>query len=335
MAASPLFAFVTSQKKLLWKSLYSNQSELYFAFGFLGILFALLFPISALFLDLFLTFSLGIALIILVQVLFMEKMSEFTAFPTTLLIVTMMRLSLNVASARLVLSQGHEGVHAAGEVIRAFGALLMGDNYAIGFVVFLILMVINFMVITKGSGRIAEVAARFNLDALPGKQMAVDAELASGFLTQEQAKRRRQEIQEETHFYGAMDGASKFVRGDAIAGIVILFLNLVGGLLIGVLQHSMPFSVALKTYAFLTIGDGLVTQIPALHTHVYSGLASRGSTFPFFAFFWLDRLWIFCLAAKTRRTNFFSRNTGCSKTIIHRASQALVLSRYSQPSSCP
>ncbi|HVI26051.1 MAG TPA: flagellar biosynthesis protein FlhA [Xanthomonadaceae bacterium] len=221
-------------------------------------------PLAPLVLDAMFTLNIALSLVVLLAVVYVRRPLEFSVFPSVLLMVTLLRLALNVASTRVVLLHGHEGPGAAGKVIESFGHFVIGGNYAVGFVVFAILTVINFVVITKGSGRISEVSARFILDALPGKQMAIDADLNAGLLTREEAKARREEVREEADFYGAMDGASKFVRGDAIAGLLILAINLVGGLLIGVLQHDLPFGEAAKIYSLLTIGDGLVAQLPAL-----------------------------------------------------------------------
>jgi flagellar biosynthesis protein FlhA len=221
-------------------------------------------PLAPLVLDLLFTFNIALSIVILLAVIYVLRPLEFSAFPTVLLLVTLMRLGLNVASTRVVLLHGHEGAASAGQVIEAFGHFVVGGNYAIGFIVFIILTLINFMVVTKGAERVAEVTARFTLDALPGKQMAIDADLNAGILTRDEARARREEVREEADFYGSMDGASKFIRGDAIAGILILFINIVGGLFIGMLQHGLPASEALKNYTLLTIGDGLVAQIPSL-----------------------------------------------------------------------
>ncbi|MGL5719373.1 MAG: flagellar biosynthesis protein FlhA [Alphaproteobacteria bacterium] len=249
-----------------------QRGEVALALGLIAVLVVLVLPLPRAFLDMSLAISLAFSVLILMTVLFIEKPLDFNSFPTVLLVATMMRLSLNVASTRLILSGGHEGLHAAGEVIRAFGYFVMGGNFVIGMIVFGILVIINFIVITKGSGRIAEVAARFSLDALPGKQMAVDADLTAGAIDQSEAKRRREIIQNETNFYGAMDGAAKFVRGDAIAGLMITFINIIGGIIIGVVQKGLTFSEAAHTYTFLTVGDGLVTQIPALIVSVAAGM---------------------------------------------------------------
>ena len=221
-------------------------------------------PLPPLLLDLFFTFNITLSLIIILAVIYVPRPLDFAVFPTVLLGVTLLRLALNVASTRVVLLNGHTGGDAAGRVIEAFGEFVVGGNYAVGIVVFSILIVINFVVVTKGAGRVSEVAARFTLDAMPGKQMAIDADLNAGLLTQEQAVARRTEVSEEADFYGAMDGASKFVRGDAIAGILVVFINVIGGLVIGTLDHAMSFAEAGRVYILLTIGDGLVAQIPAL-----------------------------------------------------------------------
>lgn len=224
----------------------------------------LILPLPPFVLDLFFTFNIAFSLIILLVVIYTLKPLEFASFPTVILVATLLRLSLNVASTRVVLIRGHEGGDAAGKVIEAFGSFVIGGNFAVGIVVFAILVVINFMVVTKGAGRVAEVSARFTLDAMPGKQMAIDADLNSGLINQDEARARREEVAAEADFYGSMDGASKFVRGDAVAGIIILFVNMIGGLAIGVGQHGMSFADAANVYVLLTIGDGLVAQIPSL-----------------------------------------------------------------------
>ncbi len=221
-------------------------------------------PMPPLLLDLFFTFNIALSLVVLMAAIYALRPLDFSAFPTILLVATLLRLALNIASTRIVLLEGHSGTAAAGDVIEAFGSFVVGGNYAVGLVVFAILVIINFVVVTKGAGRVSEVTARFTLDAMPGKQMAVDADLNAGILTQEQAKQRREEITREADFYGAMDGASKFVRGDAIAGILILFINIIGGLAIGVGQHGLSFGSAVENYTLLAIGDGLVAQIPSL-----------------------------------------------------------------------
>jgi flagellar biosynthesis protein FlhA len=228
------------------------------------ILAMMVLPLPAFLLDVFFTFNISLSIMILLAVIYVRRALEFAAFPTVLLGATLLRLGLNVASTRIVLMNGHTGAHAAGHVIAAFGQFVVGGDYAVGMVVFIVLVIINFVVITKGAGRISEVSARFTLDAMPGRQMAIDADLNAGIITQAEAIVRRQEGREEADFYGAMDGASKFVRGDAIAGILIVFINLFGGTIIGAAQHGMSLAEAGRTYALLTIGDGLVAQIPAL-----------------------------------------------------------------------
>ena len=232
--------------------------------GMLGILAMMILPLPAFMLDVLFTFNIALSLVIVMAVFQVRKPLEFAIFPTVLLLVTILRLALNVASTRVVLMHGHEGQHAAGKVIAAFGEFVIGGNYAVGAVVFIILTIINFVVVTKGAGRVSEVSARFALDAMPGKQMAIDADLNAGIITQDQARERRAEVRAESDFYGSMDGASKFVRGDAVAGILIMVINIIGGLLIGTMMHDMPAGEATKTYTLLTIGDGLVAQIPGL-----------------------------------------------------------------------
>lgn len=232
--------------------------------GVLAVLAMVVLPLPPLALDVLFTFNIALSIVIVMAVFYVARPIEFGVFPTLLLIATLLRLALNVASTRVVLLNGHQGPHAAGKVIESFGEFVIGGNFAVGVVVFIILTIINFVVVTKGSGRVSEVSARFTLDAMPGKQMAIDADLNAGLITQEEARQRRAEIRAESDFYGSMDGASKFVRGDAIAGILILFINIIGGLIIGMGAHDLPFSEAGRTYTLLTIGDGLVTQIPAL-----------------------------------------------------------------------
>ncbi len=251
---------------------FAKRGDLMMAIGVMTILVVLIMPLSPLALDMFLAVSITISVLILMTALFIQSPLEFSAFPTVLLIATMLRLALNLASTRLILSHGHEGTAAAGHVIEAFGHFVMGGNFVIGIIVFTILIIVNFVVITKGSGRIAEVAARFHLDAMPGKQMAIDADLSAGLIDEAQAKKRRQELEDESGFFGAMDGASKFVRGDAIAGLLIVFINVIAGIIIGVAQQGMPFMEAAKTYTLLTVGDGLVTQVPALIVSTAAGL---------------------------------------------------------------
>ncbi len=228
------------------------------------VLAMMVLPLPPFLLDVFFTFNISLSLVILLAVIYVRRALEFATFPTVLLGATLLRLGLNVASTRIVLMNGHTGAHAAGNVIAAFGQFVVGGDYAVGLVVFIVLVIINFVVITKGAGRISEVSARFTLDAMPGRQMAIDADMNAGIITQAEAVVRRQEIREEADFYGAMDGASKFVRGDAVAGILIVFINLFGGTVIGATQHGLSLADAGKTYALLTIGDGLVAQIPAL-----------------------------------------------------------------------
>ncbi|VEG90664.1 flagellar biosynthesis protein FlhA [Legionella spiritensis] len=224
----------------------------------------MILPLPAFFLDILFTFNIAFSLVVLLAVIYSNRPLEFAVFPTVILIATLLRLALNVASTRVVLLKGQTGTDAAGQVIKSFGEVVIGGNYAVGLVVFIILVVINFVVVTKGAGRVSEVSARFTLDSLPGKQMAIDADLNAGLINQEQAIQRRAEVAQEADFYGSMDGASKFVRGDAIAGILILFINVIGGLAIGVLQHDMALTDALHNYILLTIGDGLVAQVPSL-----------------------------------------------------------------------
>jgi len=221
-------------------------------------------PMPALMLDILFTFNIALSLLVLLVSVYTRRPLDFAAFPTVLLVATLLRLALNVASTRVVLLEGHNGPDAAGHVIEAFGSVVIGGNYAVGLIVFAILMIINFVVVTKGAGRISEVSARFTLDAMPGKQMAIDADLNAGLINQDEAKRRRADVTSEADFYGSMDGASKFVKGDAVAGILILFINIIGGFIIGIVQHGLSFSEATEIYTLLTIGDGLVAQIPSL-----------------------------------------------------------------------
>ncbi|NTV94631.1 MAG: flagellar biosynthesis protein FlhA [Thiobacillus sp.] len=238
----------------------------------IAILAMMILPLPPFALDMLFTFNIALSMIVLLISLYTLKPLEFSVFPTVLLMTTLLRLSLNVASTRIVLLEGHTGPDAAGKVIEAFGHFLVGGNYAVGLIVFIILVLINFMVITKGAGRIAEVSARFTLDAMPGKQMAIDADLNAGLIGEDEARRRRTEIAEEADFYGSMDGASKFVRGDAVAGIMIMLINVVGGLIVGVVQHDMSFADAASRYTLLTIGDGLVAQVPALVISTAAGM---------------------------------------------------------------
>lgn len=248
------------------------RADILFAIGIILIIMFMLVPMPAFLLDLGLSISIMFSVMILMTTLFIQKPLEFSSFPTVLLVATSLRLGLNVASTRLVLSHGHEGTDAAGQIIQAFGTFIIGDDYVIGGIVFAILVIVNFVVITKGSGRIAEVAARFTLDAMPGKQMAIDADLSAGLITEDEAKTRRKNLEQESTFYGAMDGAAKFVRGDAIAGLLITFVNLIGGIIIGTVSKGMSLGDAAATFSVLTIGDGLVSQVPALIVSVAAGL---------------------------------------------------------------
>ena len=247
------------------------RGEVGMAVGVIGVIMLLILPVPKMLLDLLLAISLVSSVLILMTAVMMKRPLDFAIFPTVLLVSTLYRLGLNLASTRLILSNGQEGHDSAGKIIQAFGELMMGGNFIIGVIIFAILLVVNFVVITKGATRIAEVSARFTLDSMPGKQMAIDADLSSGLINEEQAKLRRKELEQESTFFGAMDGASKFVRGDAVAGLIITFINVIGGLLIGVLQHGMPVGEAANTYIQLTVGDGLVTQIPAIIVSVAAG----------------------------------------------------------------
>ena len=249
-----------------------GKAELGAPFVIIMILAMVMLPLPTFLLDIFFTFNISFSLIILLVVVYTLRPLDFASFPTVILLATLLRLALNVASTRVVLLEGHNGGDAAGKVIEAFGAFVIGGNFAVGLVVFTILVIVNFVVVTKGAGRVAEVGARFTLDAMPGKQMAIDADLNSGLITQDQARERRAEVAMEADFYGSMDGASKFVRGDAIAGIIILFVNIIGGLSIGMLQHGLTFADAGEKYVLLTIGDGLVAQIPSLLLSTASAL---------------------------------------------------------------
>ncbi|WP_138379776.1 flagellar biosynthesis protein FlhA [Luteithermobacter gelatinilyticus] len=250
----------------------SQRSDIMMALGVVGILVVLFLPMPPWLLDICLALSITFAVMILMTCLFIEKPLDLNAFPTILLVSTMLRLALNVASTRLILSNGHTGPSAAGHVIEAFGSFVMGGNFVIGIIVFAVLLIVNFMVITKGSGRIAEVAARFSLDAMPGKQMAIDADLSSGLINEDEARRRRRELEDESTFFGSMDGAAKYVRGDAVAGLLITFINIIAGMIVGVAQNGMSFADAANTYTLLTVGDGLVSQIPALIVSTAAGL---------------------------------------------------------------
>ncbi|MDP2410941.1 MAG: flagellar biosynthesis protein FlhA [Pseudolabrys sp.] len=252
--------------------IFLRRGDIALAVGVLTILVILILPLPPVLLDLALAISIIFSVLILMTALFIHTPLEFSAFPTVLLISTMMRLALNLASTRLILSHGHEGPQAAGHVIAAFGNFVMGGNFVIGIIVFAILVIVNFVVITKGSGRIAEVAARFHLDAMPGKQMAIDADMSAGLIDEKEARRRRKTLEDEGGFFGAMDGASKFVRGDAIAGLLVVFINVIGGMIIGMAQQGMGFADAAQAYTLLTVGDGLVTQVPALIVSTAAGL---------------------------------------------------------------
>ena len=247
------------------------RGEVAMAIGVIGVILLLILPIPAFLMDVLLALSLVSSVLILMTAVMMKKPLDFAIFPTVLLVTTLFRLGLNLASTRLVLSHGHEGTGGAGQVIEAFGALMMGGSFIIGIIIFAIILVVNFVVITKGSTRIAEVSARFTLDSMPGKQMAIDADLSSGLIDEDTAKRRRKELEQESTFFGAMDGASKFVRGDAVAGLIIVFINAIGGILIGTLQHGMSMGDAANSYVALTIGDGLVTQVPAIIISIAAG----------------------------------------------------------------
>src|SRR5579871_2741910 len=249
-----------------------RRGDLALAIAVMAILVVLILPLPPILLDLSLALSIIFSVLILMTALFIHAPLEFSAFPTVLLIATMLRLALNLASTRLILANGHSGTAAAGHVIEAFGNFVMGGNFVIGIIVFSILVIVNFVVITKGSGRIAEVAARFTLDAMPGKQMAIDADLSAGLIDEAEARERRKKLEDESAFYGAMDGASKFVRGDAIAGLLVVFINIIGGMIVGIVQQGLAFTQAAQTYTVLTVGDGLVTQVPALIVSTAAGL---------------------------------------------------------------
>ena len=253
------------------------RGDIMLALGIIAIITVLIFPMPTWLLDMSLALSMTLSVMILMTVLFLERPLDFSTFPTVLLIATMLRLALNLASTRLILAHGHEGTMAAGQVIGAFGGFIMQDNFIIGMIVFAILILVNFVVITKGSGRIAEVAARFSLDAMPGKQMAIDSDMSSGLITEEEARERRKTLEEESNFYGSMDGAAKFVRGDAIAGLLITLINIIGGIIIGTAQMGLSLADAASSYTMLTVGDGLVSQIPALIVSIGAGLlVSKG-----------------------------------------------------------
>src|SRR5207249_2440208 len=249
-----------------------RRGDIGLAVGVMPLLVVLILPLPPVLLDFSLAVSIIFSVLILMTALFIHAPLEFSAFPTVLLIATMLRLALNLASTRLILARGHEGTDAAGHVIEAFGNFVMSGNFVIGIIVFTISVIVNFVVITKGSGRIAEVAARFHLDAMPGKQMAIDADLSAGLIDEAEARRRRKTLEDESSFYGAMDGASKFVRGDAVAGLLVVFINVIGGMIVGIAQQGMSFGDAARTYTLLTVGDGLVTQVPALIVSTAAGL---------------------------------------------------------------
>src|ERR1700691_3880000 len=256
---------------------YAPGSDIGLALGVVALLSVLVLPLPPFLLDIGLAISITASVLVLMVALFLNRPLDFSSFPTLLLLTTLLRLSLNVATTRLILSHGNEGMLAAGHIVAAFGGFLMADNVAIGLILFSILLVVNFMVITKGSGRIAEVAARFSLDSMPGKQMAIDADMSAGLIDEKTARVRRRELEEESGFYGAMDGAAKFVRGDAIAGLIITAINIVGGLAIGLISHHMAFADAVATFTTLTAGDGLVSQIPALLVSTAAGIVvTRG-----------------------------------------------------------
>ena len=250
----------------------SQRTDIAMALAVVAVLVVLILPLPKWLMDLSLALSITFSVLILMTALFIQSPLQFNAFPTVLLLATMLRLSLNLASTRLILANGHEGTDAAGKVIDAFGGFVMGGNFVIGIIVFAILVIVNFIVITKGASRIAEVSARFSLDAMPGKQMAIDADLSTGLIDEDEARRRRKELEDESTFYGAMDGAAKFVRGDVIAGLLITFINVVAGMIIGVAQMELTFAEAADTYTRLTVGDGLVTQIPALIVSTAAGM---------------------------------------------------------------
>ena len=256
----------------IWGTMKKESSDILMVVAFIGILMAMILPLHPIILDFFLALNISLGIVVLITTMYTQKPLDFSIFPTLLLVLTLFRLSLNVASTRLILLHGSEGPEAAGAIIMSFGAFVVGGNYVVGLIIFIILVLINFMVITKGAGRIAEVAARFTLDAMPGKQMAIDADLNAGMIDELEAGERRAAIARESEFHGAMDGASKFVRGDAIAGIIITLINIGAGFVIGVVQQGMPLAEALTNYTLLTVGDGLVSQIPALLISAAAGL---------------------------------------------------------------
>jgi flagellar biosynthesis protein FlhA len=248
------------------------RGEYALGLGVMALVMMLIVPIPPFLLDFLLAISITVSVLILMTALLIQKPLEFSAFPTILLLATLLRLALNIATTRLILAHGHEGPQAAGNIIQAFGGFVMQGSFVFGIVVFIILIIVNFVVVTKGSGRIAEVAARFTLDAMPGKQMAIDADLSAGIINEDEARKRRKELEGESNFFGAMDGASKFVRGDAMAGILITFINVIGGMIIGVAQEGISFEEAANSYTLLTVGDGIVSQIPALIVSVAAGM---------------------------------------------------------------
>ena len=250
----------------------SKHTSLIFTCAVVGLLLLMVLPIPTFLLDTLLALNIALAMTVLVVSLYMKQPLDFSSFPAMLLVATLFRLTLNIASTRIILLNGADGEGAAGQIISTFGNFVVGGNYVVGIIVFIILVIINFVVITKGSGRIAEVGARFTLDAMPGKQMAIDADLNAGLVTEAEAKSRRAQIEQEADFYGAMDGASKFVRGDAIAGILITAINIIGGFIIGMTQHGLPAGESAATYTILTVGDGLVSQIPALVISTAAGI---------------------------------------------------------------
>ncbi|MDB5599964.1 MAG: flagellar biosynthesis protein FlhA, partial [Xanthobacteraceae bacterium] len=267
---------IKSGRGFRWPTLTSvgdlfKRGDLAMATGVMAILVVLILPLPPLLLDMALAVSITLSVLILMTALFIHTPLEFSSFPTVLLITTMLRLSLNLASTKLILTHGHEGTAAAGHVIEAFGGFVMAGNFVIGIIVFTILVIVNFVVITKGSGRIAEVAARFHLDSMPGKQMAIDADLSAGIIDEDTARIRRKTLEEESGFFGAMYGSSKLVRGDAIAGQLVVFLNVIGGMIIGIAQQGLSFADAAHSYTILTVGDGLVTQVPALIVSTAAG----------------------------------------------------------------
>ncbi|NLH50057.1 MAG: EscV/YscV/HrcV family type III secretion system export apparatus protein, partial [Myxococcales bacterium] len=259
-------------ENIIGNSVFGRKMDLLLPIGMVCIVIVMVIPIPKFLMDILLTLSIFLGLLILLVSLFTERPLDFSAFPTVLLISTLFRLSLNVATTRLILLHGNEGTDAAGKVIQAFGQFVVGGNYVVGVIVFVVLIIINFVVITKGATRIAEVTARFTLDAMPGKQMSIDADLNSGLIDEQGARERRRQIEQQADFYGAMDGAAKFVRGDAIAGIIIVIVNIIGGFIIGVAQMGMDAATAAQNYTLLTVGDGLVTQIPALIVSTGAGI---------------------------------------------------------------